>query len=43
VFAQELALLEAAGLLYVDNERVRLTPHGLLMGNQVFMQFLPES
>lgn len=43
VFAQELALLEEAGLLHVDNERIRLTPHGLLMGNQVFMQFLPES
>ena len=42
VFAGELASLEQAGLLVVDAESVRLTQRGLLMGNQVFLQFLPE-
>lgn len=42
IFAGELASLQQAGLLIVDEERVRLTGRGLLMGNQVFLQFLPE-
>lgn len=42
-FAGELERLRDFGLLTVDAERIRLTRHGLLMGNQVFMQFLPES
>jgi oxygen-independent coproporphyrinogen-3 oxidase len=42
IFAGELASLQQAGLLIVDEERVRLTRRGLLMGNQVFLQFLPE-
>jgi oxygen-independent coproporphyrinogen-3 oxidase len=42
VFASELEQLRDSGLLTVDDERIRLTPHGLLMGNQVFLQFLPE-
>jgi oxygen-independent coproporphyrinogen-3 oxidase len=43
VFADELKQLHEAGLLTVDDERVRLTRRGLLMGNQVFLQFLPEA
>lgn len=42
IFGDELNQLHKAGLLVVDAERVRLTRRGLLMGNQVFMKFLPE-
>ena len=42
VFRDELSRLCADGLLTVDEERIRLTARGLLMGNQVFLQFLPE-
>ena len=42
IFGGELNQLQEAGLLVVDAERVRLTRRGLLMGNQVFMKFLPE-
>lgn len=42
VYRTELDLLCTNGLLTVDNERIRLTRRGLLMGNQVFLQFLPE-
>ncbi|MFO7631630.1 MAG: radical SAM family heme chaperone HemW [Caldilinea sp.] len=41
-FAAELNQLRDAGLLTVDAERICLTGPGLLMGNQVFLQFLPE-
>lgn len=40
VFGAELAQLKDWGLLYVDEEQVRLTPRGLLLGNQIFMRFL---
>ncbi|HQY90189.1 radical SAM family heme chaperone HemW [Caldilinea sp.] len=43
IFADELKQLHKAGLLIVDDERVQLTRRGLLMGNQVFLQFLPEA
>ncbi len=43
MFRSELDRLQAAGLLVVDAERVRLTRRGLLMGNQVFMEFLPAT
>ncbi|HAJ36616.1 MAG TPA: coproporphyrinogen III oxidase [Chloroflexi bacterium] len=43
VFSSELDQLQSAGLLVVDAERIRLTRRGLLMGNQVFMEFLPET
>lgn len=43
VFPGELDRLEQAGLLTVDSARIRLTQRGLLMGNQVFLQFLPET
>ena len=43
MFAKELAQLQMWGLLMLDNERVCLTDQGLLLGNQVFARFLPES
>lgn len=43
IFCRELEQLQSAGLLVVDAERVRLTRRGLLMGNQVFMEFLPAT
>lgn len=42
VFRQELADLEARGVITVDSANVRLTPRGLLVGNQVFAYFLPD-
>jgi len=42
IFQAELNRLCADGLLTVDDVRIRLTERGLLMGNQVFLQFLPE-
>jgi oxygen-independent coproporphyrinogen-3 oxidase len=42
VFANELRELQAAELLLIDQERVRLSPQGLLLGNQVFARFLPN-
>lgn len=43
IFRTELNQLCADGLLTIDDERIRLTRRGLLMGNQVFLQFLPEA
>lgn len=40
-FAPELSTLEAAGLVEVNDQRIRLSPRGRLLGNQVFLQFLP--
>jgi oxygen-independent coproporphyrinogen-3 oxidase len=42
VFAQEIGDLTTLGLLQSDGVRVRLTPRGLMVGNQVFARFLPE-
>jgi oxygen-independent coproporphyrinogen-3 oxidase len=39
-FADELARLQAQGLITLDGARVRLTPRGMLVGNQVFAEFL---
>jgi oxygen-independent coproporphyrinogen-3 oxidase len=41
VFGPELAELSAAELLEWDGHRLRLTPRGRLLGNQVFARFLP--
>jgi oxygen-independent coproporphyrinogen-3 oxidase len=41
-FAEELARLQTQGLLLMDAERVRLTERGLLVGNQVFSEFLED-
>ncbi|GAB4578484.1 MAG: radical SAM family heme chaperone HemW [Anaerolineales bacterium] len=40
VFAKELQQLVGNGLLEWVEDRVRLTLHGRMMGNQVFMQFV---
>lgn len=42
IFAAELEQLTAWDLLELDEQRVRLTPAGLMVGNQVFMRFLPN-
>lgn len=41
-FGETLAQLQNDGLIEIDTEGVRLTSHGLMMGNQVFMRFLAE-
>lgn len=41
VYAAELQELQAEGLLEMLDGRVRLTPRGRLLGNQVFQRFLP--
>lgn len=41
VYGPVLEELEAQGLLQVDEEKVRLTPRGRLLANQVFLRFLP--
>ena len=43
VFAGELVRLEQLGLIEVTAERVRVTRHGLMVGNQVFASFLPDN
>lgn len=40
VFADELSRLQNWGLIVLDDQRVRLTKRGLLVGNQVFAEFL---
>ena len=42
VYDDTLAQLRQEGLLTVDADGVRLTRHGLMLGNQVFMRFLAE-
>ncbi|HIC92853.1 MAG TPA: coproporphyrinogen III oxidase family protein, partial [Anaerolineae bacterium] len=42
VYGRELRELEGLGLIEVDGGRVRLTPRGRLLGNEVFQRFLPE-
>lgn len=41
VYARELQELEELGLIERAADRVRLTPRGRLLGNQVFQRFLP--
>jgi oxygen-independent coproporphyrinogen-3 oxidase len=41
-FGPELHKLRAQALLTWDEDRVRLTPEGLLLGNRVFAEFLPN-
>lgn len=43
VYGRELDELTAQDLLRVDGERVRVTPRGLMVGNQVFAAFLPDA
>lgn len=42
VFAGELRSLAERGLLAWDGQCARLTPTGLLLGNRVFAEFLPD-
>lgn len=42
-FAAELSKLAERGWIGWDGQQARLTPAGLLLGNQVFAEFLPES
>jgi len=42
VYGAELAELLELGLLEMDDEAVRLTPRGRLLGNEVFQRFLPS-
>ena len=42
VFLHEVQTLVRQGLLAVDEEGVRLTHRGLLLGNRVFAAFLPD-
>ncbi len=42
VFGTEIKDLVGKGLLEDDGERVRLTRHGRLLGNRVFMQFVGD-
>ena len=42
-FGTEVDRLCGDGLLTVDARRVRLTPRGLMVGNRVFAQFLPDN
>ena len=41
VYGAQLVELRELGLLEMDAEAVRLTPRGLLLGNEVFQRFLP--
>lgn len=43
VFASELAKLHKQRLIEYNDNYVRLTPEGLLLGNQVFAEFLPTT
>jgi oxygen-independent coproporphyrinogen-3 oxidase len=43
VFATELAKLHKQKLIEYNERIVRLTPQGLLLGNQVFAEFLPTT
>ena len=42
-YAPEIAELKELGLLEVDDDILKLTPRGRLLGNEVFLRFLPES
>lgn len=39
-FAEEIRLLQQAGLLHCTADRISLTPRGMLLSNQVFVRFL---
>ena len=41
-FKSEIAELTALGLIEADGSCLRLTPRGRLLGNEVFLRFLPK-
>ncbi len=43
VYGQEIASLEALGLLRWEGDRLKLTRRGLLMANDVAERFLPDT
>ena len=43
VYAHDIAYLEANGLVELTAHRLRLTARGLMLGNQIFLRFLPET
>lgn len=42
VFAKPITQLQGWGLIELDPVRIRLSPQGVLLGNQVFTYFLPD-
>ncbi|MDI9478380.1 MAG: radical SAM family heme chaperone HemW, partial [Bacillota bacterium] len=40
-YAREIEKLQSQGLITIGNDRISLTEKGLLLGNLVFMEFLP--
>lgn len=42
VFGSEIAKLKTLNLLIEEDQRLKLTPQARLLGNQVFMDFLPD-
>lgn len=40
-YAREIEKLESQGLISLNDDRICLTERGLLLGNLVFMEFLP--
>ncbi|MBI4201641.1 MAG: radical SAM family heme chaperone HemW [Chloroflexi bacterium] len=42
VYGQEIKELEELGLLQWEGDRLKLTPRGLLLGNEVFQRFLVQ-
>jgi oxygen-independent coproporphyrinogen-3 oxidase len=42
VFAKPITQLQGWGLIELDPVRIRLSPRGVLLGNQVFTYFLPD-
>jgi oxygen-independent coproporphyrinogen III oxidase len=43
VYGATITRLVEQGLLDSNSERIRLTPHGRLLGNRVFAEFLPDA
>ena len=43
VYADDIAYLEADKLVELTAERLRLTRRGLMVGNQIFLRFLPDT
>lgn len=42
IFAKPIAQLQNWGMIELDPVRIRLSPRGVLLGNQVFTYFLPD-
>lgn len=42
VFSKQIAQLQGWGMIELDPVRIRLSPRGVLLGNQIFTYFLPD-